>query len=99
MITEQEVIDILKTCQDPELNLDIWTLGLIYEIKIFSVNEVNSKILKKMTFTSPMCPYGPMMVEELKTKIKTKGAEPSIEIVFDPPWEPSDEVKEILGIA
>ncbi len=94
MMTEQEVIDVMKTCEDPELNVDIWTLKLIYEIKITEPNNV----AVKMTFTTPMCPFGPMMVEELKAKIKNKGAEPSVEVVFDPPWEPSEEVKEMLGL-
>ena len=95
MITKQDIIDVIKTCEDPELNIDIWTLKLIYEIKISELNKVEIK----MTFTSPMCPYGPYIVEELKRKISSKGVEVNVEVVFNPPWEPDEEVKELLGIA
>lgn len=94
MITKENVIEILKTCNDPELNLDIWTLGLVYNI------DINNDLVKiKMTFTSPMCPYGPMMVEELKEKLeKASIKNPEIEIVFSPPWQPSQELREMLGV-
>ncbi len=94
MITKEQVIEVMKTCQDPELNLDIWTLGLIYE-----TNVENDIIKIKMTFTSPMCPYGPMIVEELKEKLEKLGSKNiDIEIVFNPPWQPSAELREMLGV-
>jgi len=52
-----------------------------------------------MTFTSPMCPFGPQIVENVKTEIKKIGYnEPKVEVVFNPVWEPTEEVKEMLGI-
>tara|TARA_Y100000031_G_C8004848_1_gene285299 strand:+ start:51 stop:338 length:288 start_codon:yes stop_codon:yes gene_type:complete len=94
MITEEKLLEVLKGYKDPELDIDVWTLGLVYEKKI----EDNNVFLK-MTFTSPMCPYGPMMVEELNEKIKEAGAEEvKIEITFDPPWQPSEELKQMLGM-
>ncbi len=93
-LTEEEVIDVLKTCFDPEINIDIWTLKLIYEIKTVEPN----KVFIKMTFTSPMCPFGPQIVEEIRYKLKSKNAEPDVEVVFSPPWEPNEEVKELLGL-
>ncbi len=95
MATREEVIEALKTVEDPELFLDIWFLGLIYRVE---VKEENVEI--DMTFTSPMCPAGPALISEVKEKVgKLDGVEDvKVEIVFQPPWEPSDEVKGMLGI-
>tara|TARA_Y100000310_G_scaffold286755_1_gene311191 strand:- start:80 stop:367 length:288 start_codon:yes stop_codon:yes gene_type:complete len=94
MITEEKVIEVCKAYVDPELGIDVHTLGLIYEHKITGDN-----VYLKMTFTSPFCPYGPQMVDELKQNIKEAGAEEvEIEITFDPPWEPSEELKAMLGM-
>lgn len=95
MATKEEIIETAKTCKDPELGIDIWTLGLIYEVTLQD-DGANASI--KMTFTSPMCPYGPQIVEEFKKKLNERGIIPIVEIVFSPPWQPSEEVKEILGI-
>ena len=64
MPTKQQVVEVLKTCLDPEIGIDIWTLELIYDIKLD-----RKKVHVKMTFTSPMCPYGPVLVEEVKRKV------------------------------
>ena len=95
MVTRDEIIETLKTVQDPEIFLDIWFLGLIYAIDI-----QDSKILIDMTFTSPMCPAGPMLIDEVKTKVgKLPGVDSvEVKIVFTPPWEPSEEVKGMLGM-
>ena len=94
MITQEKLIDILKNYKDPEIGIDIWTLGLIYKIEI---DEEYIKIT--MTFTTPFCPYGPHMIEELKEQIIKAGVKNvEIEVVFDPPWEPSEELKEMLGL-
>ena len=94
MIPKEKVIELLKTIEDPELFIDVWTLGLIYEL---DVKETDVTI--KMTFTSPMCPYGPMLVDDIKRKLTDAGVQKTnVEIVFTPPWEPSEEVKEILGV-
>ena len=94
MITQEKLIEILKNYKDPEIGIDIWTLGLIYKI------EIDHDYIKiTMTFTTPFCPYGPHMLEELKSIITKAGVKKvEIEIVFDPPWEPSEELKEMLGI-
>jgi len=95
MATKEEVIEALKTIEDPELFLDIWFLGLIYDIQIDG-----SQIKMEMTFTSPMCPAGPMLIGQVEEEVgKLDGVEDvDVEIVFDPPWEPSDEVKGMLGM-
>jgi len=94
MLTKEKVIEVFKQCVDPELDIDVWTLGLIYDHKV-----KDKKVFVKMTFTSPMCPFGPQMVGEIESKLKEAGAETvEVEITFDPPWKPSDELRAILGV-
>ncbi|MBI2106271.1 metal-sulfur cluster assembly factor [Candidatus Woesearchaeota archaeon] len=92
--TDKKIIEVIKNVQDPELGVDIWSLGLIYDI------NKNGKLDITMTFTSPMCPYGPQIVNELKSGLKNNGYEEekiNIDVVFNPLWEPSEELKEALG--
>lgn len=95
-VTRELVIEAIKTVEDPELFLDIWFLGLIYKIEISEENNIDIE----MTFTSPMCPAGPQLVGEVTEKVKAiQGVkEVSVKVVFRPPWEPSDEVKALLGM-
>lgn len=81
---EEKIINVLKTCYDPEIPVDIFELGLIYEIRID--NEANVNI--KMTLTSPMCPVAGSLPPEVKEKIKTipEVKDANIEIVWNPPW-------------
>ena len=70
MISKEQLIEkVFKNYVDPELGIDVWTLGLIYDI---SVHDDKVKVL--LTFTSPLCPYGPEMIEQLKEEIKKEGA-------------------------
>ena len=91
---DKKIIEILKTIKDPELDIDIWSLELIYDI------DAKDKDLDiKMTFTSPMCPFGPELVASVKKELIDIGYnEPNIEIVFSPPWEPYEETREVLGL-
>ncbi len=95
MKLKEKIIEVLKNINDPELHIDIWTLGLIYEVK-----EENNRAFIKMTFTTPMCPYGPMLVETIKSKLnQIEGiTKTEVEIVFEPPWKPSEELRETLGV-
>ncbi|MBI2651739.1 metal-sulfur cluster assembly factor [Candidatus Woesearchaeota archaeon] len=94
MATKEEVINALRTVNDPEIMIDIVTLELIYNV------DVKGNIANiKMTLTSPMCPYGPMLIEEARAKIMELGfKEVNIEVTFDPPWQPSEELRAILGV-
>ena len=93
-LTKESLVEVFKKCYDPELQLDIWTLGLVYD---YNVENDNVKV--KMTFTTPACPYGPMLIEEVKSKLTEAGAKSiDIEIVFDPPWKPSEDLRAMLGI-
>jgi metal-sulfur cluster biosynthetic enzyme len=93
--TREAIVEVLKTVEDPELFLDIWFLGLIYNI---GIDE--GHVVIDMTFTSPMCPAGPQLKHEVETKVKTVPGvkEVTVVITFQPPWEPSDEVKGLLGM-
>jgi metal-sulfur cluster biosynthetic enzyme len=91
---DKKIVDSFKNVKDPELDMDIWNLGLIYDV------NVNGQVDVTMTFTSPMCPFGPQIVESVKNELKENGFEKSeVEVVFNPLWEPSEEVKEMLGVA
>lgn len=91
------MIDALKTVVDPELQVDIWTLGLIYNMeKKPEQKEIN--IL--MTFTSIMCPVGPMIVQNVDMALKklSNVHRVNVEVTFTPPWEPTEELREMLGV-
>ena len=79
-----EIIAALKTCFDPEIPVDIWELGLIYEITINDEKEV--KLL--MTLTSPNCPVAESLPADVADKIRTVRGVKScdVKITFDPPW-------------
>jgi len=81
----QKVIDTIKTCYDPEIPVDIWELGLIYEIILD--DEKNLKV--KMTLTSPSCPVAETLPPEVEQKLKEiQGINSAkIELTFEPPWE------------
>lgn len=93
--TRENVIEILKTIKDPEINLDIWTLGLIYNLEI---DNDNIKIL--LTYTTPLCPWGPQINEQITTALKNipgvKNVD--IELTFDPPYQMPEELRATLGI-
>ena len=83
IFTKEDIIAALKTVFDPEIPVNIWDLGLVYDIKI-----QDPKVIITMTFTSPTCP----MMEELLEMVKNAtesvaGADnASIDLVWDPPW-------------
>ncbi len=85
MITEDQIRDILRTCNDPELGIDIVGLGLVYGI---AINDQEVKLT--MTLTTPGCPLLPYFQEEIESKIKNQAEATAvtIDITFDPPWDP-----------
>ena len=95
---EQKVIDALKRCYDPEIPVDIYELGLIYEINI----DEESNVHIKMTLTSPMCPSAQSMPEDVQNKVSAVPEVKSVkvEVVWNPPWDKdmmSDVAKLELG--
>lgn len=98
-IAEDAVRQQLMRVEDPELHMDIVSLGLVYNIQI-----TDSKVHVKMTLTSPGCPYGPMLIQLTRSAMYAVPGvkEAVVEIVWTPPWDPrtmaSDDVKATLGI-
>ena len=95
----EKIVRVLKTIYDPEIPVDIYELGLIYDVFVNEVRDV--KIL--MTLTSPKCPVAESLPLEVEEKVKSldmvKDAE--VEITFDPPWTQelmSEEAKLELGL-
>lgn len=93
------IVEVIKTCYDPEIPVDIYELGLIYEINILDGNDVNIK----MTLTSPACPVAESLPIEVEQKIKNipDVNNAKVEITFDPPWEKnmmSEEARMELGM-
>lgn len=98
MVEKEQVIVALKKVQDPEIQYDIWSLGLIYNIEI---QGNNVRIL--MTFTTPMCPYGPALMDDVRRQVSAIDGvgEVQIELTFNPVWNPdkmTEEAKIALGI-
>ncbi len=93
------VIDVLKSCYDPEIPVDIYELGLIYEIHVDAGNDV----YVKMTLTSPACPVAETLPPEVEQKIRNMPDvnNAKVEITFDPPWDKdmmSEEARLELGM-
>lgn len=93
------VIETIKTCYDPEIPVDIYELGLIYEVKIIEGNDVHVK----MTLTSPACPVAESLPLEVEQKIKSipDVNNAKVELTFDPPWDKdmmSEEARMELGM-
>ena len=96
---ELEILELLKNVMDPEIEINIVDLGLIYEVKY----DGEKKIDIDLTFSTPSCPLGDTIVTNVKETIKQKYPEFEIDvnIVFDPPWSTamvSEEGKKILGM-
>jgi metal-sulfur cluster biosynthetic enzyme len=84
-ITEKEIRNALKTVKDPELNLDLVVLGLIYDIDVQGAD-----VDVRMSLTSPMCPVAAQIVEDATEAVKgVDGVEnANVQLTFDPPWTP-----------
>lgn len=96
---QNKAIEVLKTIFDPEIPVNIYELGLIYEVK---VNE-DKKIDVEMTLTSPNCPVAESLPLEVENKIRflEEVEDCKVNIVFDPPWDQdmmSEEAKYELGL-
>lgn len=91
----QKVIDTIKTCYDPEIPVDIWELGLIYEINLDEEKNLNIK----MTLTSPSCPVAETLPPEVEQKLREiEGINSAkISLTFEPPWE-KDMMSEVAQL-
>ena len=98
MELENKIVETLKTIYDPEIPVDVYELGLIYEVRIDKNNEVEID----MTLTSPNCPVAETLPKEVEDKVKSidEVENAKVIIVFDPPWDKdmmSEEAKLELG--
>jgi FeS assembly SUF system protein len=97
-VTQEDVLEALKTVYDPEIPINVVDLGLIYEVKVNGGN-----IYVQMTLTAPGCGMGPHIAQQAEWAVAdVEGVEDvQIEMVFDPPWSPdriSEEAKAQLGL-
>ncbi|MBI4080830.1 MAG: DUF59 domain-containing protein [Candidatus Levybacteria bacterium] len=100
MINKEEIIGALKTVDDPELHLNIYDLGLIYDI---AIDQDAGKVEIMMTLTTPGCPLSFVFEEWIPDAVKKVPGvkDVKIELVWEPPWDPdkiSDDAKEELGM-
>ena len=104
LINKNDVIEVLKQCFDPEIPIDLWSLGLIYNIDISKNKSGNSNIKIIMTLTTPGCSMGNMMAMDIKSKLEANDSvdNTDVEVTFDPPWTPemmNDDARTKLGFS
>jgi FeS assembly SUF system protein len=95
----QRIVDALRTVYDPEIPVDIYELGLVYEVAV----DAAGKARVRMTLTSPACPAAEALPPEVETKARGVPGVTSVELelVWDPPWTPermSEAAKLELGM-
>lgn len=86
-VIEAQVLDALRTCYDPEIPVNVYELGLVYEV---AVDETGSVSIK-MTLTSPHCPAVQSLPAEIESKVRAISGvtDVKVDLVWDPPWDPS----------
>ena len=94
-----QAIEAIRTCYDPEIPVNIYEMGLIYEVKV----AADGGVLVVMTLTSPHCPAAQSLPRDVETKVKAIPGVTAVvaKVVWDPPWNPSmmsDAAKLELGM-
>jgi FeS assembly SUF system protein len=86
-VIEAQVLDALRTCYDPEIPVNIYELGLVYDVHADDAGVVEIK----MTLTSPHCPAVQSLPAEIEAKIRAVHGvtDVKIDLVWEPPWDPS----------
>ena len=97
-----KIIDILKQCYDPEIPIDLWNLGLIYDIDMTTTENDKNDVKITMSLTTPGCTMGQHMADDIKNKVQALEKINNIEVTvtFDPPWTPemmTNYAREKLG--
>ena len=84
---EERVIAVLRTVYDPEIPVNIYELGLVYDLKV----DDDGKVSIRMTLTSPACPVAGALPQEVQTKVRAVPGVTSaqVDLVWDPPWDQS----------
>ena len=94
-----DLVDVIKTVYDPEIPVDIWELGLIYDLDV----DDSGAVVIRMTLTSPMCPVAETLPPEVEAKARTVAgvSDVRLDLVWEPPWSPemmSEAAKLELGM-
>jgi FeS assembly SUF system protein len=97
-LIENQAVEAIKTCFDPEIPVNIYELGLVYEVK----TAADGGVLVVMTLTSPHCPAAQSLPREVEAKVKAIPGVTVAKVIvtWDPPWNPSmmsEEAKLMLG--
>jgi len=102
-VNEQAIWNVLKTCYDPEIPVNIVDLGLVYDVHVVETDEGTNHVDIVMTLTAPGCGMGPFIVDDVRAK--TLGVEHvsdvDVQLIFDPVWDRSmmsDEARLQLGM-
>ena len=103
MDLKEQIISVLQQCYDPELPVDLWNLGLIYEIGLQEDEKGNADVNITMSLTTPGCGMGQHMANDIKEKVSgLDGVENvNVNVTFDPPWNPemiTEDGKKLLGL-
>lgn len=87
VVQESDIVEVLRTVYDPEIPVNIYELGLVYGI----VADSSGRVDVQMTLTSPGCPVADSLVREIEGKLRAVAGvrEAHVELVWEPPWEPS----------
>lgn len=101
-LTEDAIWAALRQVHDPELYINVVDLGLIYEVTI-TPTEDKAEVYVKMTMTSPACPAGPQLVQDVKDVLGAleEVGNVKVEVTLSPPWTPdrmTDEARDELGM-
>ena len=102
-VEEKTVWEVLRTCFDPEIPVNIVDLGLIYDLAVEPTTAGRSRVSVKMTLTAPGCGMGTYIAADAREKLlATPGVEEAaVDVVWDPPWHPSmitTEGRKTLGL-
>ncbi len=84
---DDRVVDAIKTCFDPEIPVNIYDLGLIYQIRV----KAHGQVAIRMTLTSPSCPAAQSLPNDVREKVKLVPGvtDATVDVVWDPPWTPA----------
>ena len=87
-VNEEQVLEQLRTCYDPEIPVNIVDLGLVYDLQILPLPDGGNRVEVKMTLTAPGCGMGPVLQQDVETKVSAIPGvkEAAVFLVWDPPW-------------
>lgn len=102
-VNMDEIWNVLKTCYDPEIPVNIVDLGLVYDCHVVDTDEGKNHVEVVMTLTAPGCGMGPFIVDDVRQKVLSVANvnDVHVELVFEPPWDRhmmSDEARLHLGM-